>query len=189
MIRNLILASLTALAAFGQSYQIDSAHSSAGFSVKHMMVSTVSGRFSNVKGTVTFDDKSPAKSAIDATIDIATVNTNEPKRDAHLKSPDFFDADKFPTMAFKSTKVAKAGANYKVDGTLTLHGVTKPVTLTVELSPEIKDPYGMFRRGATATTTVNRKDFGLSWNKALESGGVVVGEDVKISLEIEFARK
>lgn len=186
----ILILTMTALGAFAQSYDIDSAHSGASFSVKHMMVTNVSGRFSSVKGKVVYDEKNLAKSSVEAEIDINTVNTNEPKRDGHLKSPDFFDAEKFPTMTFKSTRVYKAGGVTKVDGNLTLHGVTKPVTLTLEeLSGEIKHPMGTIVRGAVAKTKINRRDFGLVWNKALDSGGVMVGEEIAITLEIEASRK
>lgn len=186
----ILILTVTALGALAQSYDIDSAHSGASFSVKHMMVTNVSGRFSSVKGKVVYDEKDLAKSSVEAEIDINTVNTNEPKRDGHLKSPDFFDAEKFPTMTFKSTKVYKAGGVTKVDGNLTLHGVTKPVTLTLEeLSGEIKHPMGTIVRGAVAKTKINRRDFGLVWNKALDSGGVMVGEEIAITLEIEASRK
>jgi polyisoprenoid-binding protein YceI len=190
MIRTLSLSILAAAAAFAQSYQIDTAHSGAVFTVKHMMVSNVTGRFSNVKGTVLYDEKNLAKSSIDATIDVETVNTNDGKRDGHLKAPDFFDAAKYPQMKFQSTKFYKDGGTIKVDGNLTLHGVTKPVTLTLsEVSPEVKHPMGTLVRGATATTRLNRKDFGLTWNRALEAGGVMVGEDVNVTIEIELSRK
>lgn len=181
---------LAALSLGAQTYEIDSAHSSAGFSVKHMMVTNVSGKFSNVKGSIVYNEKNLAASTVTASVDVNTVNTNESKRDAHLKAPDFFDAAKYPTMEFKSTKVYKAGNVVKVDGNLTLHGVTKPVTLTLtELSPEVKHPMGGLVRGAVATTKINRKDFGLTWNKTLETGGLMVGDEVTVTLEIEAARK
>jgi polyisoprenoid-binding protein YceI len=190
MMKSFFFLSLSAAALMAQSYDIDTAHSGASFSVKHMMVTNVSGRFSNIKGKVVFDEKNLAKSSIEATVDVNTINTNEPKRDAHLKGPDFFDVEKFPTMTFKSTKVYKAGGVIKVDGTLTLHGVSKPVTLTLEeLSGEVKHPMGSIVRGAVARTRINRKEFGLGWNKALDTGGVMVGEDVAITLEIELSRK
>lgn len=188
--RPLVLLGLFATLSFGQTYQIDSAHSGAAFSVRHMMVTNVSGRFSNLKGSVSIDDKNPAASKVEAVIDVSTVNTNEPKRDGHLKSPDFFDVANFPTMTFKSTKVYKVGDVLKVDGELTLHGITKPVTLTLsEVSAEVKHPMGGLVRGATASAKINRKDFGLSWNRALEAGGVTIGEEVSITLEIEMSRK
>lgn len=185
------LLALSAVFSLGaQSYQIDSSHSSAGFSVKHMMVTNVSGRFSNIKGTIQYDEKNLANSSVTASVDVNTVNTNEGKRDAHLKAPDFFDAAKYPTMEFKSTKVYKANGVVKVDGNLTLHGVTKPVTLTLtEVSPEVKHPMGGLVRGAVATTKINRKDFGLTWNKTLETGGLMVGDEVTVTLEIEATRK
>lgn len=179
-----------ALPLMAQTYSIDTAHSSAQFSVKHLMVSNVRGEFNKMTGSVTWDDNNPAAIAIDATIDVNTISTREPKRDEHLKSPDFFDAAKYPAMTFKSTKVWKSAGKYQVAGNLTLHGVTKPVTLTLEgPTAEVKDPWGMLRRGASATTTINRKDFGLGWNKALEAGGVMVGEEVQITLDIEATRK
>ncbi len=190
MLKQLLFLSATALALTAQTYQIDSSHSGANFSVKHMMVTNVSGRFSNLKGAVTFDEKNLSKSSIEATVDIETINTNEPKRDAHLKSQDFFDVAKFPQMTFKSTKVYKAGGVTKADGDLTLHGVTKPVTLTLtELSGEVKHPMGTIVRGAVATTRISRKDYGLTWNKTIEAGGVVVGDEIAITLEIELSRK
>jgi polyisoprenoid-binding protein YceI len=188
--KSLALLGLFVTLSFGQSYQIDTAHSGAAFSVRHMMVTNVSGRFSNLKGSVVIDDKNPANSKVEAVIDVSTVNTNEPKRDGHLKSPDFFDVAKFPTMTFTSTKVYKSGDVTKVEGNLTLHGVTKPVTLNLsEVSAEVKHPMGGLVRGATATTKIKRSDFGLTWNRALEAGGVTVGDEVSITLEIELSRK
>lgn len=176
--------------AFAADYEIDSAHSSATFSVRHMMVSNVRGEFGKASGTVQLDEKNPAKSKVEATIDATTINTREAKRDAHLKSADFFDVAKYPTITFKSTKVEKAASGYKVTGDLTMHGVTKPVVLDVAaLTPEIKDPYGNTKVGTTATTKLNRKDWGLTWNKALEAGGVVVGDEVQITLDLELNKK
>ena len=168
----------------------DPAHSSAGFSVKHMMVTTVRGEFSKVQSTLTWDKEDPSKSSVEAKIDVASVDTHNEKRDAHLKSPDFFDVAKCPDITFKSTKVEKAGDKYKVDGNLTLHCVTRPVTLEVEGPGQgVKSPWGTLSYGVSATTKVNRKDFGLVWNKALEGGGVVVGEDVNVNLDLEFTPK
>lgn len=190
MTKTFLSLAFSAVGVFAQSYDIDSAHSRAKFSVKHMMVTNVSGRFSNVQGKIAFDEKNLAKSSIDATVDVATVNTNEPKRDGHLKSPDFFDVAKFPTMTYKSSKFYKAGGKILVDGTLTLHGVSKPVTLTLdELSPEVTPGPGKIVRGAVAKTKISRKEFGLVWNKTIETGGVVVGDEIAITLEIEATRK
>jgi polyisoprenoid-binding protein YceI len=176
--------------AFGTEYEIDSGHSSAAFAVKHMMVSTVRGAFPKVTGSANIDEKDLTKSTIEATIDATSINTNEPKRDEHLRSPEFFDTAKYPTITFKSTKVAKAGKNLKVTGDLTLHGVTKPVVLDVEgFTTESKDPWGNFKRGGSATTKINRKDFGLSWNSAIETGGVAVGEEVTITIDLELNKK
>jgi polyisoprenoid-binding protein YceI len=176
--------------ALAATWEIDPSHSSAAFTIRHLMVSNVHGQFSNVKGLVKVDDKDMTKSSVDATVDATSINTADAKRDEHLKSADFLDTAKFPTFSFKSTKVEKAGTGLKVTGDLTLHGVTKPVVLAVEgPSQQIKDPWGNTRVGATATTTVNRKDFGLTWNKAMEAGGVMVGDEVKITLELEMTRK
>lgn len=193
MIRTASLVAAAALAlpglAHAADYQLDSSHTAAHFSVRHMMVANVKGEFGNVKGTFSYDPKKPADTKIEATVDATTVNTREPKRDEHLKSPDFFDVAKFPTLSFKSKKVTAAGKNgLKVVGDLTMRGVTKEVTLDVtNISGEVKDPWGNTKIGATATTKVNRKDFGLNWNKALEAGGVLVGDEVQVTLDIEAA--
>jgi polyisoprenoid-binding protein YceI len=173
------------------TYTIDPAHSVAGFKVRHLMVSNVRGEFSGIGGTVVYDPENPASSSIDTTIDTRTIHTRDEQRDAHLKSADFLDVDKYPTITFVSKKVVKVDeGEWKVTGDLTLHGVTKSVTLDVEgPSPEAKDPWGNVKTGASATTKINRTDFGLVWNAALETGGVLVGEDVHISLELELLRK
>lgn len=175
-------------AAAPATYTIDGTHSSVEFSVRHMMVSNVKGSFQKVTGTAVYDANNLAASKLEATIDVNTINTNEPKRDAHLKSPDFFDAAKYPSMTFQSTRFVKSGDGLKVTGELTIHGVTKAVTFNVETTPEVKDTYGKMRLGASATTTINRKDFGLTWNKMLEAGGVAVSDEVKLSLDIAFVK-
>ncbi|MBM7114015.1 YceI family protein [Archangium primigenium] len=177
--------------AFAATYTLDPSHSTAEFSVRHMMVSNVKGAIKLTSGSLNLDEKDVTKSTVEATLDTSTINTNEPKRDEHLKSADFFDAAKYPTITFKSTKVAKAGKDkLKVTGDFTLHGVTKPVVLDVTgPTAEAKDPWGNTVRGVEATTTINRKDFGLSWNKALETGGVAVSEDVKITLNLEMKKE
>ena len=167
------------------AWQIDASHSQIGFSVRHMMVSTVRGRFSTVSGTLNIDEANPANSWVEAEADTASISTNDANRDGHLRSADFFDAEKFPKVTFKSTSVAKDGDNYKVTGDLTMHGVTKPVTFTVEYSGVIKDPYGLQRAGFDAQAKINRKDFGLGWGGVLETGGAIVSDEVKISLEFE----
>jgi polyisoprenoid-binding protein YceI len=179
-----------ALPALAADYSIDSAHSAAQFSVRHLMVSNVRGEFSKVTGKVVYDDAKPTATTVEASVDVATVNTREPKRDEHLKSPDFFDAAKYPSFTFKSTSVKKTAQGLDVSGQLTIHGVSKPVVLHVSgITKEIKDPFGLLRRGATATTVINRKDFGMTWNKGLDGGGVVVGDEVSITLDIEVTRK
>jgi len=171
-------------------WNIDPDHSNVGFKVRHLMVSNVKGSFEKFTGVVDINDKDITKSKVEVTIDTASINTNVQKRDEHLRSADFFDVARYPTMTFVSKKVAKAGKdNLKVTGDLTLHGVTREVVLDVEpLALESKDPWGNLRRGTTATTKINRKDFGLVWNKALETGGVAVGEEVLITLEIEMIK-
>jgi len=175
---------------FASTWEIDPAHSSATFSIRHMTISNVRGEFGKVTGTVNWDDADVTKSTAEATIDATTINTHEPKRDAHLKSPDFFDVEKNPTITFKSTQVQKAGADHlKITGNLTIHGVTRPVILDATYTGIVKDPGGNTRRGASAKTKLNRKDFGLTWNKSLEAGGVLVGDEVDIALELELAKK
>jgi polyisoprenoid-binding protein YceI len=173
------------------TWEIDPAHSSIEFSVKHMMVSTVKGSFEKVKGTVNLDDKDVTKSTVEVTIDAGSVNTHEPKRDGHLKSADFFDVAKYPTSTFKSTKILKAGKNkLKVTGELTLHGVTKNVTLEVEGPTDAyQTPFGTTVRGVHATTKIDRKDFEIGWNKVLDNGGVLVGNEITLDIGIEMSEK
>lgn len=177
--------------ALASTWTIDPDHSNVGFKVRHLMVSNVKGSFEKYTGTVEIDDKDLTRSKIEVSIDTNSISTNVPKRDAHLRSADFFDVAKYPAMTFVSKKAVKAGEDkYKVTGDLTLHGVTKTVVLDVEgPSKESKDPWGNIRKGATATTKINRKDFGLVYNAALETGGVAVGEEVTITLEIEMIKK
>jgi polyisoprenoid-binding protein YceI len=172
------------------TWKLDPAHSLAEFKVKHMMISNVKGRFSGLSGTLSLDESDHTQSSVEASMDVATVKTGDEQRDGHLVSADFFDAEKFPAITFKSSNIdAKGGADYEVTGELTLHGVTKAVTFAVEdLSQPSKDPWGNHRIGLSATTKINRKDFGLSWNSALEAGGLLVGEDVTISLEVQFIK-
>ncbi len=181
---------LVSAPAFASNWVIDAAHSEVGFSVRHLMVSNVKGKFTKFEGTINLDDKDITKSVVEVSIDASSVDTGLKDRDDHLKSPDFFDTAKNPKLTFKSTKVEKAGKGLKVTGDLNLHGVTKSVVLNVEeVTGDVKDPWGNVKRGATASTVINRKDFGLNWNKALETGGVVVGEEVKINLELELLKK
>jgi polyisoprenoid-binding protein YceI len=172
------------------TWKIDPAHSSADFKVKHMMISNVKGSFSGITGTLIENTADASLSQLDAKIDVGTISTGDANRDTHLKSPEFFHHEEHPVMTFKSTKVAKKGdAEYAVTGDLTLHGVTKPVTFEVEgPSAPGKDPWGNTRIGISATTKINRKDFGLEWNAALETGGILIGEDVQIALEVQFIK-
>jgi polyisoprenoid-binding protein YceI len=173
------------------SYQIDPQHTGAHFKVRHMMISNVKGEFSRVTGSVEFDPSNLATCQIEAKIDSASVNTREAQRDVHLKSHDFLDVTRYPAITFRSTKVVAAGDDsYDVTGDLTIRGVTREVELQVEsVTPEIKDPEGVMKRGATATTRIQRKDFGLAWNAVLETGGFVVGDDVEITIDVELIRK
>jgi len=178
-------------AAFAADYNIDPSHASVDFSVRHLMVTKVRGTFEKVSGKVKYDPEAPEKIEIEAIIDAASINTREAKRDEHLRSPDFFDVEKHPTLTFKSKK-AKARGKGKLDvtGDLTIRGVTKEVVLAVEgLDQEIKDPWGNVRRGASATTKINRKDFGLNWNQVLEAGGLMVGDEVEIMIDVELIRQ
>ena len=172
-------------------FQIDPAHSAARFSVKHMMIAKVHGAFEKVSGTLEYDAANPSAAKIEAIIDASSITTHEAQRDTHLKSADFFDIAKFPTLNFKSSKVEKSGdGELKVTGQLTIRGVSKEVVLEVEgPSPEQKDPWGNLRIGISASTKIKRKDFGLNWNAALEAGGILVGEDVSITLDIQFIKQ
>jgi polyisoprenoid-binding protein YceI len=171
------------------TWNIDPAHSSAEFKVKHMMISNVRGKFGGITGVLNRVDADHTQSTLEVSIDVGTVNTHDEKRDGHLKSPDFFHVEKFPAMTFKSTHIEKKGDGYTVSGDLTIHGVTKPVILSVEdVSEPTKDPWGNTRIGLTATTKINRKDFGLGWNAPLEAGGVMVGEEVAITLDVELIK-
>ncbi len=170
------------------TWKIDPAHSGAEFKVKHMMISNVKGTFSGLDGTLIEDTSNPTLSHVDATIDISTISTGDAQRDAHLKSADFFHHEQHPNMTFRSTRVEKKGVGeYAVTGDLTLRGITKSVVFAVEgPSAPGKDPYGNTRIGLSATTRINRKEFGLTWNAARETGGILVGEDVQITLDVQF---
>ena len=171
------------------TWNIDASHSQVEFAVKHMMIATVRGRFADVKGTVVTDDSDAAAAEVDVVIDVNSIDTREAKRDAHLKSADFFDAETFPRITFKSTRVNGAGGDqFKLVGDLTIHGVTREVALDVTSEGRAKDPWGGERAGYSAVARVNRKDFGLTWNQALETGGLLVGDEIKISLDLELVK-
>ncbi len=172
------------------TYAIDAAHSQVGFSVKHMMFSTVRGNFTGFEGSIVVDHDNPANSSVNVTIDASTITTRDEKRDEHLRSADFFDTETYPTITFKSTSIDfKDAENFTVNGDLTMHGVTQPVKIKAEQTGEGTNPWGVDVAGFEGSTKVNRKDFGLNWNAALEKGGVLVGEDIKIELELEVAKQ
>jgi polyisoprenoid-binding protein YceI len=171
------------------TWNIDPAHSAAEFKVKHMMISNVKGRFGGISGVLNRHETDHALTTLDVSIDVSTINTHDEQRDGHLKSAEFFDVEKFPAMTFKSTRIEQKGDGFAVTGDLTIHGVTKPVVLNVEeVSAPAKDLWGKMRIGISATGKINRKDFGLTYNAALETGGVLVGEEVSISLDVQFVQ-
>jgi polyisoprenoid-binding protein YceI len=172
------------------TWNIDPVHSTAEFKVKHMMISNVKGQFAAVKGALVLDETNFTNSRVEASIEATSLNTRDDQRDAHLKSADFFDVEKFPTLSFKSTRITRvADGELTVAGDLTIHGVTRNVVFNVEgPTPPAKDPWGNTRRGLSAMTKINRKDFGLTWNSALETGGLLVGDEVTITLDVQFIR-
>ena len=172
------------------SWKIDASHTRAGFSVRHMMITNVHGQFENVTGTVNFNEQDPALSSVDVQIDVASLTTRDEKRDAHLRSADFFDVEKHPYLTFKSTRVEKLGPDHgRLTGDLTIRGATHAVTLDVEYNGQAKSPWGSTSAGFTARAKVNRKDFGLNWNVALEAGGVLVSDTVNIEIEAEIVKQ
>jgi len=172
------------------TWNIDPAHSAAAFKVRHMMISHVKGEFRGLSGVVKLDDTDSSRSTVEVSIPAEGIKTGDEARDGHLKAADFLDVEKFPTITFKSTSITSTGkSNYAVTGDLTIHGVTKSVTLTVEdVSNPTKDPYGNERIGLTASTKIERKDFGLVWNGVMESGGVLVGDEVTITIDAELIK-
>lgn len=172
------------------TWTIDPVHTAVEFAVKHLMITTVKGRFTGVSGSVRTDEGNAATGEAEVLIDAATIDTREPQRDAHLRSADFFDVEKFPTLTFRSTRVFDlSGGTFKLAGQLTIHGVTRDVVLDVTSEGRTKDPWGGERAGFAATTRINRSDFGLRWNQTLETGGLLVGEEVKISLDVQLVKQ
>jgi len=172
------------------SWQIDSAHSEINFTVRHMMISNVRGRFEKFTGSVNLDEQTPANSTVDVIIDTTSINTREEKRDAHLRSPDFFNVEQYPSMSFKSTRVEVLDESHgRLHGDLTIRGVTRPVVLDVEYAGMSKSPWGTTSAGFTASTRINRKDWGLEWNVALETGGWLVGDEIKIDIDLELVKQ
>ncbi len=171
-------------------FVVDASHSSAGFSVRHMMISTVRGEFAKLSGEVEYDPAHPEATRVTATIDVSSIQTRDEKRDGHLKSADFFDVEHHPSITFASKSAAAAGDGVAVTGDLTIRGTTREVVLAVtDITAEGKDPWGNTRIGASATTKVKRSDFGLVWNVALEAGGVLVGDEVKITLDVQLLKQ
>ncbi len=171
-------------------WRVDRAHSNVEFAVKHMMITTVRGRFSEVDGTVRWDEANQSRSQVEVSIKAASIDTRNPERDAHLRSPDFLDAEKYPEMTFRSTRVEHlGGTRLRISGDLTIHGVTRPVVLDATEEGRGKDPWGGQRAGFTATTSLDRRDFGLTWNQALETGGWLVGHEIKVNLDIQLVRQ
>jgi polyisoprenoid-binding protein YceI len=174
----------------GSTWTIDPAHSHVAFAIKHLMIATVRGRFTQMHGTVTVDESDPASASIDITIPTASVFTGDEKRDGHLRSPDFFDVERYPNMTFGSKRVeARSNEAFRVVGDLTIRGVTREVTLDVQMLGRAKDPWGQEHTAFEATTRINRGDYGLTWNAALETGGVLVGDEVNISIEVQLLRQ
>jgi len=192
MKRSVIISCIFALvlafsaAAQAANWKIDGSHTTVGFSVSHLFTS-VQGRFDRFDGTIEFDPEKPEVAVVRATVEAASINTNNAKRDKHLRSGDFFDVEKNPTISFKSTSgvTGMKGSSGKLAGNLTIHGVTKPVVFDVVFRGQGKDPWGNFRAGFSASLNINRKDYGLNWNEVLETGGVLVGEEVEIRIEVE----
>jgi len=171
------------------TWNVDPTHSHVEFAIRHLMITTVKGRFTDVQGTVKSDGSDPAKGNVSVTIGVASIDTREPQRDAHLRSADFFDADKFPTITFNSRNIRDVRSNsFKLVGDLAIRGVTREVVLDVTSEGRAKDPWGGERAGFTASGKINRSDFGLTWNQALETGGVLVGDEVKISIDVELIK-
>jgi polyisoprenoid-binding protein YceI len=168
-------------------WTIDPAHTEVSFAVRHMMISTVKGRFADVKGSVTIPDE--GEPTLDVTIGVASIDTREEKRDAHLRSADFFDAEKYPEIRFVSTKTVRAVDGWKITGNLTMHGVTKPVMLDATEEGTVRDPWGNDRMGFSARGKLDRREFGLTWNAALEAGGVLVGDEIKLHIDAELVKQ
>jgi polyisoprenoid-binding protein YceI len=171
------------------TYEIDTSHSSIAFTVRHLVISKVRGHFARWTGLIRYDDEDPTRSAIEVTIDAASITTGDEKRDGHLRSPDFLDVDQHPALTFKSRRIARGPGGFQVTGELTIHGVAREVVLEVEDLGSVKDPWGNQRIAFAASTRIDRKDFGLAWNQVLETGGLLVGERLDIAIDVEAVRQ
>ncbi len=180
---------VTAGICFAETYAIDPVHSEIGFAIKHMSVSNVKGNFKDYSGSIQFDSADPAALSAEATIQVASINTQNTDRDKHICNADFLDAEKFPTINFKSTSVAKEGDQYVLSGDFTLHGVTKSIAIPLTVSGPVKNPQGASIIGLSGEVTINRQDYGITWSKALDTGGLMLGNDVKVSIEIEAGKQ
>jgi len=183
------LVMLFALSINAQAWEIDKAHSQVGFTVKHMVVAKVNGKFLDFDGTVSFDEKNVAKTKVSGVVKVASISTDNEKRDNHLKSADFFDAATYPEIKFESKKVVKKVDDLVMVGDLTIRDVTKEIELSLEITGPIKDPWGATRIGVEGRGTINRQDFGVKWNKAMDNGGVIVSNDVVLTVSAEFVQK
>ncbi len=188
----LIMFLVTIVATTGQAdtWGLDKAHSSVGFSVRHLVISKTTGKFDDFTGTIVFDGKNFAAASVELTVQMASVDTDDEKRDEHLRSADFFETEKFPTMDFKSKKVTKGeGDAFTITGDLTIKGVTKEVTFDCQFHGVVNDPWGNTKAGFSAMTQINRQDFGVTWSKSLDGGGLVVGDDVDVMIEVEAVKE
>jgi polyisoprenoid-binding protein YceI len=180
---------MSTVAPVATTWQVDPAHSHVEFAVRHLMISTVKGRFATIAGTLVGDDGDPENASVELTIPAASIDTREAQRDAHLRSADFFDVEQYPEIRFRSMRIARGGAGtFTISGNLTIRGVTRPITLTVQAGGRVRDPWGGERVGYSATTRINRRDFGLTWNQILETGGVLVGDEVTVSVDLELIK-
>jgi polyisoprenoid-binding protein YceI len=172
------------------TYQLDPSHSSINFNVKHMIIAKVHGGFEKMSGVLSYDPKNPTATTVEVNIEVASINTRDTARDTHLKSAEFFDAEKYPSINYKSIRVQEKKGDLTILGELTIHGVTQPVTVELERpSEEMKDPWGNVKMGASGSAKLKRKEFGLTWNAALEAGGLLVGDDVNITLDVQFVKQ
>jgi polyisoprenoid-binding protein YceI len=171
------------------TWQIDSKHSTAEFAVRHMMITTVKGHITGIEGAIHLDEADPTRSSVEASLDVATIDTRDPQRDGHLRSADFFDVERFPNITIASTRIKRSDDRYRIIADLTIRDVTKEIALDATIEGRQRDPWGSERAGFSGHTVIDRRDFGLTWNQALDAGAVLVGNDVRISIELEAVRQ